>query len=283
MGLSLDALRAAWRDRTFAENSQRVLSLFEHLLLNTMRACALLAAWIMLDTIPAVISSSTLHQHPFSNGIIQLIIEAYTEEMLREMNSIPEFQLTEIQHALLKQRMKSLYEHIRHHPALHQRYMWVGKGRPDIDPDINTSSQPMRQGRTSSKRKRYLSENSSDQSHEVKSNPQKKAQMSFPSQEICKTDRQWKQINSTHDFYGNEVEVIQDSVQQYVFSYSCVAETGPCIGISPLYESECTERYGWMYMYYKRVDDPYRTPQWGFVAAPHHCACKITPKYIPDS
>lgn len=49
------------------------------------------------------------------------------------------------------------------------------------------------------------------------------------------------------------------------------------------YESECTERYGWMYMYYRRVDDPYRIPQWGFVAAPHHCACKITPKYIPDS
>lgn len=36
-------------------------------------------------------------------------------------------------------------------------------------------------------------------------------------------------------------------------------------------------------MYYRRVDDPYRIPQWGFVAAPHHCACKITPKYIPDS
>lgn len=49
------------------------------------------------------------------------------------------------------------------------------------------------------------------------------------------------------------------------------------------YDSECTERYGWMYMYYRRVDDPYRIPQWGFVAAPHHCACKITPKYIPDS
>lgn len=36
-------------------------------------------------------------------------------------------------------------------------------------------------------------------------------------------------------------------------------------------------------MYYRRVDDPYRIPQWGFVSAPHHCACKITPKYIPDS
>ncbi|GFY66032.1 uncharacterized protein TNIN_393781 [Trichonephila inaurata madagascariensis] len=220
--------------------------------------------------------SSTFPPRHFSNGILQLIIDAFTEEMLRE----PEFRLTQSQYALLRQRMSSLYDHIRHHPALHQRYLWVGKGRPDIDPDIDASLQPVIQSRTSSKRKRYLTENSSD---EIKSNPPKKAKASFPSEEICKTNRQWEQINSTHDFYDNEVEVIQDSVQQYVFSYRCVAETGPCIGISPLYESECTERYGWMYMYYRRVDDPYRTPQWGFVAAPHHCACKITPKYIPDS
>ncbi|GIY16067.1 hypothetical protein CEXT_464461 [Caerostris extrusa] len=99
----------------------------------------------------------------------------------------------------------------------------------------------MRQNRASSKRKRYLSDNSSEQSHEEKVGFPKKPKASFPSEEICKTNRQWEQINSTHDFYDNEVEVIQDSVQQYVFSYRCVAETGPCIGISPLYESECTE------------------------------------------
>ncbi|KAG8188999.1 hypothetical protein JTE90_019011 [Oedothorax gibbosus] len=232
-----------------------------------------------------VITSSSFHQNHLSNGVIQLIIEAYTEEMLRELESVAEFQLSASQSSLLRQRMKSLYDHIRQHPALHQRYLWVGKGRPDIDPDIRT---PPKKSRATSKRKRYLSEDDSEPatSHESQaspaSQPAKKA-AAFPAEEICKTNRQWEQINSTHDFYDNEVEVIQDSVQQYVFSYRCVAETGPCIGISPLYESECTERYGWMYMYYRRTDDPFRTPQWGFVAAPHHCACKITPKYIPDS
>ncbi|GBM10306.1 hypothetical protein AVEN_50019-1 [Araneus ventricosus] len=102
--------------------------------------------------------------------------------MLREMNSIPEFQLTETQYALLRQRMRSLYEHIRHHPALHQRYLWVGKGRPDIDPDIGTSLQPVRQ---------------TGESREVKLALKRKLRRA-PSQEICKTDRQWgKQINNT--------------------------------------------------------------------------------------
>ncbi|XP_071043424.1 uncharacterized protein [Parasteatoda tepidariorum] len=251
----------------------------------TLLTCIILASC----SIPKVTSRAAFHQHHISSGIIQLIIEAYTEEIFREMESYPELQLTEIQYAVLRQKMRSLYDHIRHHPALDQRYLWVGKGRPNIDPDIGTSLHPSRQSRGSSKRKRYLIEDTPEQIHERNQSyestttVQKKAKLSFPSEEICKTNRLWEQINNTHDFYDNEVEVIQDSVQQYVFSYRCVAETGPCIGISPLYDSECTERYGWMYMYYRRVDDPFRTPQWGFVAAPHHCACKITPKYIPDS
>lgn len=90
--------------------------------------------------------------------------------------------------------------------------------------------------RGSSKRKRYLVEESiEDQAEETtEATVSKKVKASFPAEEICKTNRLWEQINNTHDFYDNEVEVIQDTVQQYVFSYRCVAETGPCIGISPL-------------------------------------------------
>lgn len=54
------------------------------------------------------------------------------------MESQSEFQLSSSQYALLRQRLRDLYDHIRHHPALHQRYLWVGKGKPDIDPDIGT-------------------------------------------------------------------------------------------------------------------------------------------------
>lgn len=43
-----------------------------------------------------------------------------------------------------------------------------------------------------------------------------------------------------------------------------------------MYESECTERWGWMYMYYRKLSDG--EAQWGYVAAPHHCACRIHPK-----
>lgn len=52
------------------------------------------------------------------------------------MESQADFQLSTSQYALLRQRLRDLYDHIRHHPALHQRYLWVGKGRPDIDPDV---------------------------------------------------------------------------------------------------------------------------------------------------
>ncbi|KFM73911.1 hypothetical protein X975_20414, partial [Stegodyphus mimosarum] len=230
------------------------------------------------QALPTVVTNSNLYPHHFSSGVVQLIIEAYTEQILREMETRPEFKLTETQYTLLRQRMRDLYDHIRLHPALNQKYLWVGKERPQIDPDVGTPLQAEHLMRSSSKRKRYLNNDSDD--GELKANQKR---VSFPAEEICKTHRLWEQINNTHDFYDNEVQVIQDSVQQYVFSYRCVTETGPCIGISPLYDSECTERYGWMYMYYRRIDDPFRTPQWGFVAAPHHCACKITPKYIPDS
>ncbi|XP_054722076.1 uncharacterized protein LOC129231739 [Uloborus diversus] len=232
--------------------------------------------------VQVAISRSTLHPHHISSGVIQLIIEAYTEEVLRELSSQPDFRLTTAQYALFRQKMNDLYDHIRHHPALHQRYLWVGKGRPDIDPDIQMSIREEKQNRGSSKRKRYLN-NDSPEPEVSQPSVSKKIKSSYPAEEICKTNRLWEQINITHDFYDNEVEVIQDNVQQYVFSYRCVTETGPCIGISPLYESECTERYGWMYMYYRKLDDPFRIPQWGFVAAPHHCACKIIPKYIPES
>lgn len=54
------------------------------------------------------------------------------------MESQPEYQLSASQYTLLRQRLRGLYDHIRHHPALQQRYLWVGKGRPDIDPDIGS-------------------------------------------------------------------------------------------------------------------------------------------------
>lgn len=53
------------------------------------------------------------------------------------------------------------------------------------------------------------------------------------------------------------------------------------MGISSLYHSECTERHGWVYMYYRKVGE--EQAKWGYVAAPHHCACKIQPKFGPTS
>lgn len=106
------------------------------------------------------------------------------------------------------------------------------------------------------------------------------------------------QITDTHDLYDNKAQVIQqEDMKQFVFSYRCAKNKGKCVGISPMYESECTERNGWMYMYYKPENKP---AQWGFVngksaglelkflvsfgpflpqPAPHHCACRLKPKF----
>ncbi len=104
----------------------------------------------------------------------------------------------------------------------------------------------------------------------------------FPSEEICITDRQWEQINETNDFYDNKVEIVQEEgLQQFVFTYRCANAKGACTGISPFYHSECTERFGWVYMYYRKA--PTEQPQWGYVAAPHHCACKIQPTVVTEA
>lgn len=85
----------------------------------------------------------------------------------------------------------------------------------------------------------------------------------LPSEEICETHQKWEQIHDTHDLYENKVKVIQkEDMKQFVFSYRCAKNKGKCLGISPMYESECTERWGWMYMYYQQEG---KAPQWGFV------------------
>lgn len=44
----------------------------------------------------------------------------------------------------------------------------------------------------------------------------------FPSEEICPTNRQWEQINKTHDLNDNEVEVIQqEGMTQFIYTYRC--------------------------------------------------------------
>lgn len=46
----------------------------------------------------------------------------------------------------------------------------------------------------------------------------------FPSDEICSTNRQWEQINSTHDFYDNDVEVVhEEGLQQFIYTYRCAS------------------------------------------------------------
>lgn len=50
----------------------------------------------------------------------------------------------------------------------------------------------------------------------------------FPPEEICPTNRQWEQINKTHDLNDNEVEVIQqEGMTQFIYTYRCSPSTKP--------------------------------------------------------
>ncbi|KAI1301835.1 hypothetical protein HDE_02747 [Halotydeus destructor] len=198
--------------------------------------------------------TTTSHIKP---GILKLIVKAYVDELL---------QLSDVDKTSLKRKLTHMSDHVATHPALFQRHMYVGHEAPIYDPDQSHSSNV---NSMMAVRKR-------SQEQDITSASAPGAQ--FPSEEICSTISQWEQINSTNDFNNQPVEVVQEEgLQQYVFTYRCAkTKVGPCTGISPLYQSECTERFGWMYMYYKK--SPEEAAQWGYVEAPHHCACKIQPK-----
>ncbi|XP_076346585.1 uncharacterized protein LOC143244922 isoform X1 [Tachypleus tridentatus] len=231
--------------------------------------------WILILIVLGLYSSTvalqkrtniSLMKDNSENRVLRLIIQAYTDDLLNDLQRHPTSQLTSTQMALLKGRMNDLHEHIAEHPALLQSSLWVGKRKPTFIPSISHF--------------RHI-ENGFDRSE--KGNRKIKRGSTYPSEEICNTETNWLQVNMTTDLYNKPVEVIQqEELGQYVFSFRCSTVHGPCRGISPLYESECTERLGWVYMYYRRQDSPDKRAQWGPVAVPNHCACKITPRFFPE-
>ncbi|XP_057369207.1 uncharacterized protein LOC130690215 [Daphnia carinata] len=104
------------------------------------------------------------------------------------------------------------------------------------------------------------------------------------SEEICKTNRYWKQINETRDIYGQEVRIVHSTeFRQFAFVYECIREGEPCSGISEQLQSTCEMRPGWANMLHVKLSalDASLAPQWGYVAVPHHCACRIYPRVNP--
>lgn len=218
-------------------------------------------------------SAESIPYPPLSapNNVIKLIIKTYVHELLDN----PRLDSNQ-----LKTKLTSMNDYISTHPALHQRYLWVGPTPPaDFNPDlheINFDRNTTRYVMTN-KRKRSSSNIGIGSSSIIQSGSGAGDKEQLPSEEICETKQKWEQINETHDLYDNKAVVIQqEDMKQFVFSYRCAKNKGKCLGISPLFESECTERSGWMYMYYKPENKP---AQWGFVNAPHHCACRLKPKF----
>ncbi|XP_064487935.1 uncharacterized protein LOC135400128 [Ornithodoros turicata] len=182
--------------------------------------------------------------------LLQLLFwgsSALAEGVDRELAGSPE------QTTRLNERLEELPEHIRHHPVLAQKHLWIGKP-------------PMHYRRDTKDRRNWMLH--------------KRDGVSLPSEEICQTTTQWEQLNRTQDYDGRQVEIVQDEIQQYVFSYRCVSTKNACNAISATYDSECTERKGWMYLYYRPLEGDDRNARWGYVSVNHHCVCKVTPKGV---
>lgn len=230
----------------------------------------------------------TNHPPPFSfnNGIVRLIIKSFTDELIRDLGSL--LQLTDPQADFLRQRLDRLYEHVRRHPALHQRYLWVGKDKPKMSPDEPPTTQnrqlsfKVKRTPQSPDVSRYLPAKSG-LPRGIKRNPPDIPPAPL-SEEICRTNTAWERMNQTVDAFGNVVEVVQDdSYPQWVFAYRCASQGTTCVGIDALYNSECTERPGFMHLYHRKIAGGDGTASWGAVEVPHHCTCKITPRVLPEA
>ncbi|XP_064487934.1 uncharacterized protein LOC135400127 [Ornithodoros turicata] len=194
-----------------------------------------------------------------SNALIRLIIKSYVDNLVRELRS--EALLNDPQEQLLRRRLDHLYEHVQHHPAIRQRYLWVGRSKPILDPDAPQGKRPRRYNATSVSEKK------------------RNDQVLPLSEEICRTNTVWERMNNSVDSFGNAVEIVQEEAfPQWTFAYRCDSSGVACVGIDGLYSSECTERPGYVVMYHRKVGAEDTTPSWGAVEVPHHCTCKITPK-----
>lgn len=60
-------------------------------------------------------------------------------------------------------------------------------------------------------------------------------------------------------------------------------KNNPYAGISEQLQSTCEMRPGWANMLHVKLTalDTSLAPQWGYVAVPHHCACRIYPRVNP--
>ncbi|XP_074594242.1 uncharacterized protein LOC141849697 [Brevipalpus obovatus] len=210
-------------------------------LLNIISSCVVLAK----DRYPDAIH--------LSNGALKFIITTYIDDLLSRHSPDDG----------LKQRLQKMSDHVVNHPALLQKRVFFGSETPPQSPEEEPSPLAYR-----SYRKRF----SAPTQIRKDDDPQ------YPSDEICKTQRQWELINETYSYKGDEVEVIQDDERkQWIYTYRCVPlQDKSCLGIDSSFKSECAERDGWFRVYYRKISTGEK--EWGPVAAPHHCACKIHPK-----
>lgn len=223
-------------------------------------ACAVLLLFGYLASsvaqVAAAPSKSDELSKGYEDGRLKLIVKAFADEIVRELSS----KLDKGQVQILEEKLRKLPDHIQEHPAIGQKHLWVGKGKPPTPKDTE------RKERHAMAARRKFAMHKRD------------GALVLPSEEICQTTTQWEQLNRTQDYDGHEVEIVQDEIQQYVFSYRCATAQNPCTAISGLYDSECTERKGWMYLYYRPIEGENRVAKWGYVSVNHHCVCKVTPK-----
>ncbi|CAG0887519.1 unnamed protein product [Darwinula stevensoni] len=142
--------------------------------------------------------------------------------------------------------------------------------------DLNQNS---KSGKSHKHRHQHHGKRQRGHSNEDEDKPLGIQDISF--QDVCKGIERWEKINRTFDLDGRPVEIVQRSdFEQRIFYHECSKPDTPCVGIMPRFESRCEQDYGWMTLLHHKLDIEFinRPPQWGVVAVPLSCSCKILPK-----
>ncbi|XP_046327608.1 uncharacterized protein LOC124111825 isoform X3 [Haliotis rufescens] len=203
--------------------------------------------------------SDFAEQYQFDNGAAPLLIEAFTDELLRQMTTEPHMDRLSMEQAqYLKDRLKGLYAFLKNHPALMDRRLKVGSRKPQI-PQKN----------------KYI--------------PQKRTFQNALSEPVCPSRTEWRLLRSARDINDTEVEIFQppegNEGHQWFYTVTCNTQheimdnpecPACCRGIHRTrYWSRCMPKKSYVMALVRRPGDTYY--DWNWIQVESSCNCAISP------
>ncbi|XP_074662886.1 uncharacterized protein LOC141915298 [Tubulanus polymorphus] len=202
------------------------------------------------------------------NGAMQLLIKAYTENMIDDLQNDGDISLTEEQALKLKDKLRGLYQYLRDNPVLMERRLYVGSKVPRIRHERQQQQQQQQPQRMFEEERMELN----------------------IEYEVCPSRAEWRKLGKAKDINDTDVDVYQpdahekeQQLSQWFYYVTCnhiqqrIDPNCPncCIGIDRhKYSSICSEKYNYV-MAYMRVPGTRKQWDWNWIQVPSSCSCAI--------